>query len=53
MYAGVIGKDDNLEHVPVVIQEARIDKENPRTEIFVVQYENQIEKTLIPFLEEE
>lgn len=53
MYAGVIGKDDNLEHVPVVIQEARIDKENPRTEIFVVQYENQIEKILIPFLEEE
>ena len=44
MYAGAIGKDDNLEHVPVVIQEARIDKANPRTEIYVVKYENQIEK---------
>lgn len=49
MYAKAIAKDDNLEKVPVLIQEARIDKEDPRTEIFVIKYENQIEKNLTPW----
>ena len=51
MYAGAIGVDDNLEHVPVEIQEARLDKENPRTEIYVIEYKNQLEKILIPWNE--
>jgi len=50
MYAGAIAKDDNLKHVPVEIKEARIDKENPRTEIYVIKYTNQIEEILTPWV---
>ena len=44
MYFGAIAADDNLEHVPVEIQEARLDKENLRTEVYVIKHTNQVEK---------
>lgn len=53
MYFGAIAADDNLEHVPVEVQEARLDKENPRTEVYVVKHTNQVEKILTPYKEEE
>ncbi len=47
MYYGAIATDDNLENVPIEIQEARIDKENPRTEVYIIPYHNQVEKNII------
>lgn len=52
MYFGAIAADDNLEHVPVEVQEARLDKENPRTEVYVIKHTNQVEKILTPYKEE-
>ncbi len=37
MYAGGIAIDDNLEHVPILVREIKLDPENPRTEIFVLK----------------
>lgn len=53
MYYGAIATDDNLENVPIEIQEARIDKENPRTEVYIIPYHNQVEKILLPYKEDE
>lgn len=53
MYFGAIGTDDNLKQVPVEIQEARLDKDNPRTEIYIIKYTNQIEEILTPYKKEE
>lgn len=50
MYTGVIGIDDNLKHVPVEIQEIKLDQENPRTEIYIIEYKNQLEKILLPWI---
>ena len=53
MYYGAIATDDNLEHVPIEIQEARLDKENPRTEIYVIRHTDQTEKILLPYKKDE
>ena len=50
MYSGAIGKDDNLEHVPIEISQAKIDKDNPRTEIYVVRYNKELEQKMLPWL---
>ena len=50
MYSGAIGKDDNLEHVPIEISQAIIDKDNPRTEIYVVKHSKELEEKMLPWL---
>lgn len=50
MYSGVIGKDDNLEHVPIEVSQMIIDKDNPRTEIYVVRYNKELEQKMLPWL---
>mgnify|MGYP000442281406 CR=1 FL=1 len=47
MYAGAIAEDDNLKHVHVIAREARIDKERPRTEIYVVKHEGQVRNLVL------
>ena len=46
MYYGPIANDDNLENLSAVIQEALIDKESPRTEIFVIRNKGQLHSLL-------
>jgi len=46
MYHGAIAADDNLHDVNAVVQEAVIDRENPRTEIFVLQNTGQLDLIL-------
>lgn len=50
MYSGAIGKDDNIEHIPIEISQAIIDKDNPRTEIYVVEYSKGLEEKMLPWL---
>ncbi len=50
MYSGAIGKDDNLEHLPIEISQAIIDKDNPRTEIYVIKYSKELEGKMLPWL---
>ncbi|MDK2836747.1 MAG: hypothetical protein PWP21_1524 [Thermosediminibacterales bacterium] len=52
MYAGAIAMDDNFKHVPDIAQGVRIDRENPRTEVYVLKHRNQIMKALITALME-
>ncbi len=49
MYNGAIAKDDNLEHVPIEISQMIIDKENPRTEIYVLKYTEELKQNLTPW----
>ena len=49
MYNGAIGNDDNLKHLPIEIGQAIIDKENPRTEIYVLKYTEELKQNLTPW----
>lgn len=42
MYYGFIACDDNLQNLHAVVQEAVLDKENPRTEIYVFEDKGQL-----------
>lgn len=47
MFHGPIAIDDNLENVNAVIQEAVIDKQNPRTEIYVLKNIGQLDAVFL------
>ena len=49
MYSGAIGKDDNLEHVPIEASKMIIDKDNPRIEIYVSKYSEKLEQNMLPW----
>lgn len=47
MYHGFTAQDDNLEKVNAVVQEAVLDKNSPRTEIYILRNTGQL-KNLLP-----